>query len=62
LNRLAAEVTAVTAVGNRTRVGLVAPQPLAAEITTASSTRLGLTVGDRVVAAWKAAATRLSPL
>ena len=62
LNRLAAEVTAVTAVGNRTRVGLVAPQPLAAEITTASSSRVGLAVGDRVVAAWKAAATRLSPL
>ncbi|MFL5781867.1 MAG: ATP-binding cassette domain-containing protein [Thermoleophilaceae bacterium] len=62
LNRLVAEVSAVTAVGNRTRVGLAAPQPLAAEITTASSTRLGLAAGDRVVAVWKAAATRLSPL
>jgi molybdate transport system ATP-binding protein len=62
LNRLAAEVTIVTAVGNRTRVGLAAPQPLAAEITTASSNRLALTAGDRVVAVWKAAATRLSPL
>jgi molybdate transport system ATP-binding protein len=62
LNRLDAEVTAVTAVGNRTRVGLVAPQPLAAEVTTASSERLALAPGDRVVAVWKAAATRLSPL
>jgi molybdate transport system ATP-binding protein len=62
LNRLAAEVTTVTAVGNRTRVGLTTPQPLAAEITTASSTRLGIAPGDRVVAVWKAAATRVSPL
>jgi molybdate transport system ATP-binding protein len=53
---------AVTAIGNRTRVGLAAGQPLAAEITTQSSERLGLAPGDRVVAVWKAAATRLSPL
>jgi molybdate transport system ATP-binding protein len=62
LNRLDARVVSVTAIGNRTRVGLAAPQPLAAEITTASAKRLGLRPGDRVVAVWKAAATRLSPL
>jgi molybdate transport system ATP-binding protein len=62
LNRLDAEVTSVTAVGNRTRVGLSTPQPLAAEITTASAARLGIAPGDRVLAVWKAAATRLSAL
>jgi molybdate transport system ATP-binding protein len=62
LNRLDAEVVAVTAIGNRTRVGLAAPQPRAAEITTASAERLGLAPGERVVAVWKAAATRLSAL
>ncbi|HKP91913.1 MAG TPA: TOBE domain-containing protein, partial [Thermoleophilaceae bacterium] len=62
LNRLAVAVTTVTAVGNRTRVGLATPQALAAEVTTASSDRLALAPGERVVAVWKAAATRLSPL
>jgi molybdate transport system ATP-binding protein len=62
LNRLAAEVVAVTAIGNRTRVGLAAPQPMAAEITTASADRLGLSPGGHVIAVWKAAATRLSAL
>src|SRR5213079_2159973 len=62
LNRLDARVVSVTAIGNRTRVGLAGPQPLAAEITTASAERLGLKPGDRMVAVWKAAATRLSPL
>jgi molybdate transport system ATP-binding protein len=61
-NRLAAQVVAVTAIGNRTRVGLVAPQALAAEITTASAERMRLATGDHVVAVWKAASTRLSPL
>ena len=55
-------MVSITAIGNRTRVGLAAPQPLAAEITTASAERLGLAAGQRVVAVWKAAATRLSPL
>jgi molybdate transport system ATP-binding protein len=62
LNRLAVEVVAVTAVGNRTRVGLAAPQPMAAEVTTESAERLGLAPGERVEAVFKAAATRLSPL
>jgi molybdopterin-binding protein len=61
-NRLVCEVGAVTRIGNRTRVGLRAPQPLAAEITTESADRLGLAPGARVEAVWKAAATRLLPL
>jgi molybdate transport system ATP-binding protein len=60
-NRLAVEVTSVTALGNRVRVGLAAPQPLAAELTGASAARLGLAPGARAVASWKAAATRVLP-
>jgi len=60
-NRLEVEVTSVTALGNRVRVGLAAPQPLAAELTGASAARLGLAPGARVVASWKAAATRVLP-
>jgi molybdopterin-binding protein len=59
LNRLAAEVTSVTEIGGRARVGLAAPQPLAAEVTVASLRRLGLRPGARVVASWKATATRV---
>jgi molybdate transport system ATP-binding protein len=58
-NRLPAEVLSVTAVGNRVRLGLAAPQPLAAEITQASTKALDLRAGSRVTATWKAAATRL---
>jgi molybdate transport system ATP-binding protein len=58
-NRLAAEVLSVTVVGNRVRLGLAAPQPLAAEITRASAEALGLRPGTRVTASWKAAATRV---
>jgi molybdate transport system ATP-binding protein len=58
-NRLGAEVTSLTEVGNRVRVGLAAPQPLAAEVTAASARELGLVPGGRVTASWKAAATRL---
>ena len=58
-NRLAAEVVSVTVVGNRVRVGLAAPQPLVAEVTVGSAERLGLRAGGRVVATFKAAATRL---
>jgi molybdate transport system ATP-binding protein len=61
-NHLPARVVSVTAVGNRTRVGLAAPQPFSAELTDASAHELGLGAGASVVATWKATATRLLPL
>ena len=61
-NHLPARVVSVTAVGNRVRVGLAAPQPLTAELSDASVHALGLEPGARVVATWKAAATRLTRL
>ena len=60
-NRLEAEVTSVTEVGARVRVGLASPQPLAAEVTAESVTELGLRPGATVTAVWKATATRLMP-
>jgi molybdate transport system ATP-binding protein len=60
-NRVPAEVVSITTVGNRVRLGLAGPQPLAAEITAASAERLALRAGTRVTASWKAAATRLVP-
>ena len=56
---LEAEITSITELGNRVRLGLAAGQPLAAEVTLASTHRLALREGTRVVATWKAAATRL---
>ena len=50
------------AVGNRVRVGLAAPQPLTAELTAPATDRLHIQPGDRLVATWKATATRLLPL
>jgi molybdate transport system ATP-binding protein len=58
-NRVVAEIASLTRVGNRVRLGLVAGQPLAAEITANSAERLRLEPGDRVTASWKAAATRV---
>ena len=58
-NRLVVDIVSVTAIGNRVRVGLAAPQPLAAEVTLASLEGLTMAPGDRAVASWKAAATRL---
>ena len=58
-NHLSAEVLSVTRIGNRVRLGLAGPQPLAAEITGMSADALGLRAGTRVTASWKAAATRL---
>jgi molybdate transport system ATP-binding protein len=60
-NRLPAEVLSVTEIGNRVRLGLAGPQPLAAEVTLASARGLHLTQGTRVTVTWKAAATRLVP-
>jgi len=61
-NHLAAEVVTVTTLGNRVRLGLAGPQPLAAEVTATSVHELGLRAGTRVTASWKAAATRLVAL
>jgi molybdate transport system ATP-binding protein len=58
-NHLPVEVVSVTTVGNRVRLGLAGPQPLAAEITRVSAERLDLRAGARVTASWKAAATRV---
>jgi molybdate transport system ATP-binding protein len=60
-NQLDVEVVSVTAIGNRVRLGLTAPQPLAAEITEAAARALALAPGVRAIASWKAAATRLLP-
>ncbi|HWK30126.1 MAG TPA: ABC transporter ATP-binding protein [Solirubrobacter sp.] len=60
-NHLAAEVVSITEIGGRARVGLLAGQPLVAEVTVASVRALGLAPGTRVTATWKAAATRLAP-
>jgi molybdate transport system ATP-binding protein len=58
-NHLPVRVVSVTAVGNRVRAGLAAPQPLTAELSDASVHELALTPGASVVATWKATATRL---
>jgi molybdate transport system ATP-binding protein len=58
-NHLLAQVTSITTVGNRVRVGLQASQPLVAEITQTAARSLRLAVGSRVSASWKATATRL---
>lgn len=58
-NRVDAEVVSVTTVGNRVRVGLAAPQPVAAEVTATAVRDLRLAEGDLVVAVWKASATRV---
>jgi molybdate transport system ATP-binding protein len=61
-NHLAVRVVSVTAVGNRVRVGLAAPQPLTAELSDAAIRALDIRPDARVTATWKAAATRLLPL
>jgi molybdate transport system ATP-binding protein len=58
-NHVRARVVSVTTIGNRARVALEAPQPLAAEVTTASAEGLALQPGAEVTATWKATATRL---
>jgi molybdate transport system ATP-binding protein len=61
-NLLPAQVTSVVTVGNRARVGLLAGQPIVAEITQESVRSLGLRVGSPVSVAWKATATRVVAL
>jgi molybdate transport system ATP-binding protein len=61
-NRLTAQITSVTSVGNRVRLGLSAGQPLVAEVTGKAIDDLHLAVGREVVATWKATATRLVSL
>jgi hypothetical protein len=56
-----ARVATTTALGNRVRVSLDAPQPLVAEITAAAAGRLALAPGMQVTATWKATVTRLTP-
>jgi molybdate transport system ATP-binding protein len=57
-NHVEAVVASVVPVANRARVRV---GPLTAEITAASVERLGLRVGERAVASFKATATRLLP-
>jgi molybdate transport system ATP-binding protein len=61
-NRLTAEITSITTIGNRVRLGLAAGQPLVAEVTGKAIEDLHLAVGTRVIATWKATATRLVTL
>jgi molybdate transport system ATP-binding protein len=61
-NWLEADVVSVTRIGNRVRVGLATPQPLAAEVADAAVYDLALEPGRSVTATWKATATRLTPL
>jgi molybdate transport system ATP-binding protein len=58
-NHMPVEVLTLTAVGGRVRLGLAGPQPLVAEVSEAAVRELDLRRGTRVVATWKAAATRL---
>jgi molybdate transport system ATP-binding protein len=61
-NRLSVQITSVTTVGNRVRLGLSAGQPLVAEVTGKALEDLHLAVGAQVFATWKATATRLVAL
>jgi molybdate transport system ATP-binding protein len=61
-NRLTARITSLTTVGNRTRLGLIAGQPMVAEVTGKAIHDLDLAVGREVIATWKATATRLVAL
>jgi ABC-type sulfate/molybdate transport systems ATPase subunit len=58
-NHVRAAIASIVPFGNRVRVQV---GPLAAEITAASAERLGLVVGERIVASFKATSTRLVPL
>jgi molybdopterin-binding protein len=55
-NHVEGAVASLVPIGNRVRVRV---GPLTAEITSDSADRLGLKVGDRAVASFKATATKL---
>jgi molybdopterin-binding protein len=57
-NHVRGEIASLVPVGNRVRVRV---GPLTAEITASSAERLGLRVGDIVVAGFKATGARLMP-
>jgi len=59
VNHVRAPIVTLVPVGNRVRARV---GPLVAEVTTASAERLGLAVGEVVVASFKATATRVLPL
>jgi molybdopterin-binding protein len=59
LNRVTAPIVSLVPGGNRVRVRV---GPIVAELTAPSVERLGLVVGEVVVASFKATATRLVPL
>ena len=59
LNHIEAEISSIVPLGNRIRVRV---GPFVSEITAASAERLELRVGGRIVAAFKATATKLVPL
>jgi molybdate transport system ATP-binding protein len=59
-NRVVATVQSITAIGNRVRVGLLAGQPMVAEITQPAADELHLRVGGSIAATWKATATRVT--
>ncbi|MGN6800040.1 MAG: ABC transporter ATP-binding protein [Gaiellaceae bacterium] len=58
-NHIAAEIGSVSRIGNRVRVTV---GPLTAEVTVESAERLAVREGERLVATWKATATRLVAL
>ncbi len=59
LNRIPVEVISVTEIGNRVRIGMSTPQPLVAEVTAESTRSMDLHQRQRMIACWKATATRL---
>ena len=58
-NHVAGAVASMSRLGNRVRVTI---GPVTAEVTADSADRLGIREGERLVATWKATATRLVPL
>lgn len=61
-NQLEARVLSITTIGGRARLGLGGAERLTAEVSTTAINHLDLRPGDRVLATWKAVATRLVAL